>query len=678
VNAESVDDTRYYPHCPWWVLVALGLIGTTMAAGQSAAAVTANGLFGSGMVLQRGTPVPIWGTAAPGEIVRVTFGPVATQATADAAGCWQATLPELAASAAPQQLVIEGTSRLVFDDVVVGDVWLCSGQSNMAYTMASLERKPDYADDLATANFPLIRQGTVAREPAIAPAASVPVKWIGCSPATVKSFTAAGFYFAREIHADQKVPVGLILSAWGGTSAESWIAPAALDTVERFKTRAEQQRDNLRRLPEEIAAFPARITAWEQTHGRDDSASGANSADQAAGGGEDWGSGTIMKKWADQGLVDGGVAWVRKVIPVAAAKAGAGFRLNLGQVNEQYVSAFWNGKKLGDFGRDPPQFYKAYKHFDVPAADVRPGDNVLVLRFATHFGDRPPLGRSFRDIGLTALAPVDDTCDVRIERRFPPLDHVAKAARPKTPEGDAAHTSGTLFCGMIHPLAPGALRGVLWYQGEGDGSRGYDYRSLLPLLITSWRNAWGRELPFIVQQLPNWTAGGARDTGWAEVREAQALTAASLPQVGLSVATEIGESDDVHPANKRDIGKRLALVALKQVYGRDVPSSGPLMREVTRVGDTYKISFRSTGSLRTLDGKPPLLFMMAPPGAAFVDAEATIEGGDVVVVRAAGLAAPEAVRYAWINDTAGANLTDETGLPTAPFRSDTRPIRGEP
>ena len=656
---------------------AAGAVLLVAIVGTSSAEVVPNGLFAKGMVLQRGMPVPVWGTAAPGEEVRVSFGAAQAKGVADAGGRWKAILPELAPAATPQSLVIEGTNKVVIDDVLVGDVWLCSGQSNMAYTMAALERKPPYADDLVTAKFPLIRQGTVAREPALDPAASVPVKWTTCSPETVKGFTAAGFYFARDIQADQNVPVGLILSAWGGTSAESWISPAALDTVPRFKTRAAEQRDNLRRLPEEIASFPARIAAWEQANGRTDAAPDPATGAWAAGRGDGWIPGTITKKWAELKLPDGGIAWIRKVIPVPAAKAGTGFRLDLGQVNEQYVTAYWNGKKLGDFGRQAPSYYKAYTHFDVPAADVKPGENVLVFRFTTHLGDRPPLVRSFRDIGLKGVATVDDACDVQVERRFPLLAAAARAERPKTPEGDAAHTSGALYCGMIHPLAPCALTGVLWYQGEGDGSRGYDYRSLLPLLITSWRDAWGREVPFIVQQLPNWRVSGARDTGWAEVREAQSMTATAVPKVGLSVATEIGESDDVHPANKRDVGKRLALVALGMVYGRDVRSHGPVMRDATRTGDAYRVTFGTTGPLRTLDGTPPRLFMLAGRDGPFVDAEAVIDG-DSVVVRASGVAAPEALRYAWINDTAGANLTDDTGLPTAPFRTDKRPIRGEP
>jgi len=643
----------------------------------AAAAVVPNGLFGSGMVLQRDMPVPVWGTADPGERVRVEFGGAAVETTADAGGRWRVELPPLAASAEPRPLTIRGDREIRYDDVVVGDVWLCSGQSNMAYTMAALERRPEYARDLETAEFPLIRQGMVAREPSLEPAASVSVKWAACSPATVKGFTAAGFYFARDVFADQKVPVGLVLSAWGGTSAESWISPAALDTVPRFKARAAEQREVLRELPARIAAFPDSLAAWEAANGRTDGESAGEAAGWPVGGGDGWAAGSLRQKWSDAGLPDGGIAWIRKTVPVPAAKAGTGFRLDLGQVNEQYVTAYWNGRKLGDFGRKPPAFYKAYTHFDVPAADVKPGDNVLALRFTTHFGDRPPLTRSFRDIGLKPLAAVDDACEVKVERRFPPIAAAAKAARPKTPEGDAAHTSGTLYCGMIHPLAACGLKGVLWYQGEGDGSRGYDYRSMLPLLVTSWRAAWGRELPFIVQQLPNWKASGARDTGWAEVREAQAMTAASLPGVGLAIATEIGETDDVHPANKRDIGRRLALVALERVYGRGVKSSGPVITAANRDGACFRLTMQATGGLRTLDRAAPRLFMLAGEDRAFHDAEATIEGTEIAV-RSAAVAAPVAVRYAWINDTAGANVTDDTGLPTAPFRSDSWPIRGEP
>jgi sialate O-acetylesterase len=659
-----------------FVMVGVCLLASTPLAAR--ADVVPNGVFGTGMVLQRDMPVPVWGTAAPGEKVTVEFAGQTVEATADATGTWRADLAPLAASSTPATLVIRGTNLVALDDVVVGDVWLCSGQSNMAYPMMALHNKPDYAGDITSADLPLIRQGLVPREPSLDPAASRSVKWTACSPATVGAFTAAGFYFAREIHADQKVPVGLLLSAWGGTSAESWISREALDTVPRFKTRADEQAANLQSLPARIASFPAELAAWEAANGRTDpgnrgEAEGWMNAGSAAG----WSPGKSQQKWADLGLPDGGVAWVRKIIAVDPAKAGKGFRLDLGQVNEQYVTAYWNGRKLGDFGRKPPAFYKSYTHFDVPAADVRAGENVLALRFVTHLGDRPPLGRALRDMGLKALGVADDSFEVRVETPFPPLAAAARSARPKTPEGDAAHTSAALYGGMIRPLAPFAIKGAIWYQGEGDGSRGYDYRSLLPLLIESWRKAWGREVPFVVQQLPNWKASGARDTGWAEVREAQWMTSRSLPAVGIAIATEIGESDDAHPANKRDIGKRLALVAFEKFYGRDVPGSGPVIAAAVRDGDGFRVTFKATGALKTTDGKPPRLFLVAGNDKAFVDADATIDG-DAVIVKSAGVAAPEAVRYAWINDTAGANLTDDTGLPTAPFRSDTWKIRGEP
>jgi len=661
--------------------VGFEIVACVLAASLPAPArgdVAPNGVFGAGMVLQRDQPVPVWGTAAPGEQIIVEFAGQRVAATADAAGAWRADLGPLAASATPAPLVVRGANVVTIDDVVVGDVWLCAGQSNMAYSMAALKNKPEYAGDLATADFPLIRQGTMPREPSLEPVASRSVRWVACSPETVAGFTAAGYYFAREIHADQRVPVGLVLSAWGGTSAESWTSRVALDTVPRFRERAERQAENLRRLPEQIATFPGRMAAWEAEHGRvDDVNRGEAEGWMTPGSDADWSLAAAQPRWSDLGLRDGGIAWLRKVVTVDDGKAGRPVRLDLGFVNEQCVTAYWNGRKLGDFGRRPPGFHKGYTHFDVPAEAVAAGDNLLALRFVTHLGDRPPLGRPLRECGLRGLGGNDDSFAVRIERRFPPLDAAARAARPATPEGDAAHTSAALYGGMIRPLAPFALRGVLWYQGEQDGGRGYDYRTLLPLMIGSWRETWGRELPFVVQQLPNWKASGARHTEWAEVREAQWLSSRSLPAVGIAIATEIGESDDVHPANKRDIGRRLALVALERFYGRDVRSAGPAMEAATRAGAGFRVTFRSTGPLRTTDGRPPRLFMVAGADRAFVDAEAAIEG-DAVVVAAPAVAAPEAVRYAWINDTAGANLTDDTGLPAAPFRSDAWPIRGEP
>jgi len=651
---------------------------TTVSA-PGLATVEPNGIFGPRMVLQRGMPVPVWGKAAPGEKVTVTFAGQEKSAVADESGAWKVTLDALEANGTGGELQIVGTNKLVFPDVLVGDVWLCSGQSNMAYGMQALRTKPEYAADLTSADFPLIRQGTVPREPSVDPADSRKVPWTVCSPATVDSFTAAGFYFARELQKEIGVPIGLILAAWGGTSAESWTSKSALDTVPEFKERADEQLANLQQLPGQIAAFPAAIADWEQTNGRSDPGNkGEEAGWMNAGSADGWTPGKLKTKWADLGLRNGGVAWLRREIQVPNAEAGKPFRLDLGMVNEQRVTVYWNGRKIGDFGSKAPVFYKGYAGFDVPGGDVRPGPNVLALRFVTHLGDRAPVGRTWEQMGLKRFGISGEDVEVKVESEFAPLDASAIASRPKAPEGDAAHTSSTLFGGMIHPLIPFALRGVLWYQGEQDASRALAYRQLLPLMVNDWREQWGQgDFPFLIQQLPNWKAGGATDTGWAELREAQWMTAQKLPNTLISIGVEIGESDDVHPSNKREIGRRLSLLALDKVYAKGVPSAGPIMVSADSAGDgTYRVKFRATGELKTRDGNPPALFAVAGANRQFVPASATIGGGEVLV-RAPDGVVPEALRYAWINDTAAANLTDDTGLPAAPFRTDDWPIRGQ-
>ncbi len=637
-----------------------------------------NGVFADHMVLQRNAPVPVWGTASPGEKVQVRFAGQEKSAVADEIGRWKITLDPLVASGTGAEFVIEGSQKITLSDVLVGEVWLCSGQSNMASAMGSLKDKPEYASDLTSADFPLIRQGTVPREPSVEPVASRQIAWTVCSPATVENFTAAGFYFAREIQKELGVPVGLILAAWGGTSAESWTSKAALDTVPEFQQRANEQLNNLSQLPEQIAAFPARLAAWEEQNGRSEPAVSGDADTWMNPGGEGWSPGSIKAKWQQLGLPHGGIAWIRKEVTVPADRAGKGFRLDLGMVNEQLVTAFWNGKKLGEFGRKAPGFYKGYTHFDVPGNDVREGKNLLAFRFVTHLGDRPPLNRDWAGLGLKAFGVQSEGGEVRIEKAFPPLNAAALAARPKVPEGSASHTSSGLFGGMINPLIPFAIRGVLWYQGEQDGSRGLAYRQLLPLLITDWRSRWGQgDFPFLIQQLPNWKAGNGRDTNWAEVREAQWLTAEKLPNTGIAIATEIGESENVHPANKREIGRRLSLVALDEVYDKELVSCGPTLESAQLGADgKYRVKFHSSGALKTTNGAAPALFAVAGPDKKFVDATAILEGNELVI-SSPEVNAPAALRYAWINDTAQANLTDDSGLPTVPFRTDSWPIRGE-
>lgn len=654
----------------WFTLLATTLAGH--------AAVKVSSVFADQMVLQREAAVPVWGWAEPGETVTVEFAGQKKSATVGADGKWLVKLDPLQTSAEPRSLTVSGktsggqSSNIKLSDVLVGDVWLCSGQSNMEFPMNWL-KDTAYAGDLASANFPLIRQGAVPRDPSVEPRTNAAVNWTICTPQTVGRFTAAGFYFAREVQKHLGVPIGLIRASWGGTSAECWTSRDALDTVPDFKARADEQLANLARLPELIKNFPAALAAWETADGRVDSENlgekngWANSDADIA----DWKPTKINAKWSASGLKNGGVFWLRKEVVLPETAAGKSFHFDPGLVDEQYLTVYWNGHKIGESGRQAPQFYYGYVHFDVPAKYLQSGTNVLALRFVTPTGDKRTFDRHAIELGFLnlGLKELSDDCRVKIEKEFPPLTKASLASRPAVPKGDAAHTSSTLFGGMIAPLVPFAIKGVLWYQGEQDAGRAHAYRTLLPLMINDWRSRWCCEFPFVIQQLPNWNASGANHTEWAELREAQAFTARNLPNCCLSVGIDVGEANNVHPKNKREIGRRLALVALAEVYDQPVADAGPVYDSMQVGAGKIRLRFKPAGGLKSSDGAPLRNFTIAGEDKVFVPADAKIDG-DSVVVSSPAIAKPAAVRYAFINNPEGCNFSNASDLPAMPFRTD--------
>jgi sialate O-acetylesterase len=659
----------------WFTLLATAFAGH--------AAVKVSGVFADQMVLQRETAVPVWGRAEPGEAVTVEFAGQKKSAVAGSDGKWLVKLDALQASTESRTLTVSGktpggqNSIVKLSDVLVGDVWLCSGQSNMEFPMNWL-KDTAYAGDLASANFPFIRQGAVPRDPSVEPRTNAAVSWTVCMPQTVGQFTAVGFYFALEVQKHLDVPIGLIQASWGGTSAESWTSKDALDTVPDFKARADEQLANLARLSELIKNFPAALAAWETANGRVDTENlgekngWANTDADTA----DWKPAKLNAKWSASGLTNGGVIWLLKEVVLPAAVAGKNFHFDPGLVDEQYLTVYWNGHKIGESGRQAPQFYYGYVNFDVPAKYLQSGTNVLALRFVVPTGDKRSLGRHAIELGFLnlGLKELNDDCLVRIEKEFPSLTKAALASRPAVPKGDAAHTSTTLFGGMIAPLVPFAIKGVLWYQGEQDAGAGrvHAYHTLLPLMINDWRSRWDREIPFVIQQLVNWNASGAGNTEWAELREAQALTTKNLTNCGLSVGIDVGEANNVHPKNKREIGRRLALVALAKVYGQPVADAGPVYDSMLVEDGKIRLQFKPVGGLKSSDGTPLRNFTITGEDKVFVPADAKIDG-DSVVVSSPNVAKPAAVRYAFINNPEGCNFSNGSDLPAMPFRTDSPP-----
>ncbi len=434
------------------ILPALAMTGASPARAD----VKMPGLFADHMVLQRDAKVPVWGWAAAGEQVTVECNGQTQSATADAAGAWRVDLDNLKVGG-PYVLNVAGKNHLAFSDVLVGDVWLCSGQSNMGFAMSWL-RDSQYVNDIETADFPTIRQANVGHKPSVQPQANVEVKWTVCSPQTVGDFTAAGFYFARDLQQELKIPIGLVHSSWGGTSIEAWTSLEALNTVPSFKKRAEGQIANLNQLPGQIKAFPGAISAWEQKYGRVDAGNEGEKRGWAAMDADtsDWKPMKLNTRWRDAGLPNGGIAWLRKEIDLPASAAAKGFRLDWGVIDEQYETTYFNGEKLGESGHNPPEFYCGYKGHMVPGKLVKAGKNVLAIRFVADTGERAGLSKKASGLGFSSLGvkDVSDDCLVKIELAFPPLSKQALSERPPCPRGDGVHTSSAALRRDDSPADP--------------------------------------------------------------------------------------------------------------------------------------------------------------------------------------------------------------------------------
>ena len=476
-------------------------------------------MFGDHMVLQQGMPVPVWGTADANEEVTVTLGGQTAKATADGSGKWVAKLAPLTASSQPAQLTVKGKNEVAIKDVLVGEVWVCSGQSNMEMNVASSLRAEQERNEAA--NYPNVRMFTVEKAVAGKPLTMLKGSWEVSGPQTVGRFSAVGYFFGRELHKQLGVPVGLIHTSWGGTPAESWATAEALAADPDFKP--------------------------------------------------------IVDRWNQQ---------------------FADFGKQLGQLSQSIAQ--WQGSAAGQSGTPTP---------DAPL--------------------------------------------------------------PADPRSNPWRPSG-LYNAMIAPVVPYAIKGATWYQGESNAGRAYQYRKLLPAMIGSWRKAWGQgEFPFLIVSLANFTPvkDEPGDSDWAELREAQTLTA-NQPNNGQSITIDIGDAVDIHPKNKQEVGRRLALVALANSYKKDVPFAGPTYESMTAEGDTVVLKFKNTYGGLSAKGADTLKgFAVAGEDHKWHWADAKIAGSDTVVVHSDKVSKPVAVRYAWANNPV-CNLYNKADLPAVPFRTD--------
>jgi len=614
-------------------------------------------LFQDHAVLQRDTPIRLWGRAHPGETVGIALAGRTARVRADAGGRWEARLAPLKAGGPHVLTVRSGGVVQTVDDVLVGDVWLCSGQSNMEL---QVWRSLDARAEIANAAAGTIRLLTVPQEGSATPLETfpVPTQWKTVAPDTLRDFSAACYYFARELQKTVDVPMGLINAAWGGSRIQAWTSGGALRATGVYGDELDVL-DLYGRDP--VAAVGRWGELWQAWWSGHEGADGKPWSPDGAG--EGWRAAPAAlgpwERWGVPALsAFDGMVWYRTTVALTASQAAQDATLVLGPADE--IDMTWvNGRAVGStYGAG------AGREYALPSGLLREGGNTVTVNVLD----------TYRDGGLAGPASLhslrfEDGSRVPLAggwtyRVVPP----AYGSPPRAPWQTAAGLS-TLYNGMIAPLGRYGLRGVLWYQGESNTFEADRYAELLRTLRGDWRARFGDGLPWLVVQLAAYGMPQAQpgESDWAALREAQRTVAAGDARTGLAVAIDIGDRYDIHPPNKQELGRRLARAARHVVYGERVPPSGPVPLAATRAGDSVVLAFGDvTGALSALGAARAIGFETcgeAPGSCRYAEAEAQ---GDRVVLRSPAAREATRVRYCWA-DGPVCTLFDGAGLPAGPF-----------
>ena len=638
-------------------------------------------LFSDNMVIQQQTEAPIWGETKAGRRVSVTtsWDGQSVSTTADVQGCWRITLHTPKAGG-PYTITVNDGKKVTLRNVMVGEVWLCSGQSNMEMPIDGWTRVRNYEQEKEEANqYTNIRLLHLEQRVSTQPSNRLDVVndgWQVCSAQSVKEFSATGYFFGRDIHKYCNVPVGLINASWGGTFIEPWTSAEALSTHPDMR-EATATVQGIPTDPEGQAAFYGQsMGRWhDQVMALDPGYKDGKPIwampdfDDSA-----WDTVTLPKEWGDMGLGNfDGALWYRLSLDIPSDMAGKDLLLKLGQVDDIDYTYF-NGELVGrsfEFGQQ--------RSYIVPARIVKKGRNVIAVRVVDNIGGGGIYSDAMRlVIGTFKKSGVNEhyvkTLSLAREWRYKKTTDISRMPPIPSFRPNQPNQVTVLYNAMIHPLVGFAIRGAIWYQGCNNEHKGYQYRDLLPLMIRDWRHQWGYNFPFYIVQLANHRTKQTEpgDDEWAEVREAQDMAAQHVENSGLACIIDIGEADDIHPRNKQDVGHRLALIARAKTYGEQgLEYSGPHYRDYRIEDRQIRIIFDHADGLCTADGGPVVGFAVAGSDHRWHWADARIDG-QTVIVSSPDVAVPVAVRYAWhINPIC--NLYNGAGLPAVPFRTDDWP-----
>ena len=612
------------------------------------------------MILQRDTKVKIWGWASPGEKIKIDFLNKKYKTVADANGDWNVNLSPMKAGG-PYTMKINGNNHLLLNNILIGDVWLCSGQSNMEHQMKLHLEK--YRAEIANANYPEIRQFDVPHVTNLQnPQNDLPTGyWKPANPNNVLDFSAVAYFFAKAIYEKYHVPIGIINASVGGSPIEAWLSEAVCNDFPDIQRTAQTNKDTAY-----VNTVNRKVVAWNdvnQIHSSEDKGlNGQIKYYDPSYIPKEWHTINIPGYWEDQGAKNlHGSVWYRREITVPASMAGVPATLFLGRIvdaDEVYINGTFVGKTTYQY---PERIYQ------LPAGLLKTDKNIIVVRVINYSGkggfvpDKPYFIRAN-----------GDSLDIKGYWQY-------KAGKALSPDRymkngiTIQYQPAALYNAMIAPFVGFSIKGFLWYQGESNSGNAVEYKQLFPAMIADWRKKWNQgHVPFIYVQLPgfmdaNYLPG---ESQWAQLREAQ-LQALSLPNTGMAVTIDLGEWNDVHPQDKKDVGHRAALAAEKVAYGEnDIVYSGPIYQSSKVDNNKIIITFTNIGSgLISNDGEELGQFAIAGADKKFVWAHAKIDG-DKVIVWNKDVPNPMYLRYAWADNPRGANLYNKEGLPASPFRTD--------
>ncbi len=616
-------------------------------------------LISDGMLLQRNAEVKIWGWAAENERISLHFIDSIYNTTANSQGEWYITLSGLKAGG-PYQMQISASNNITIDDIMIGDVWVCSGQSNMELTMK--RASPIYETEIANSENQFIRYFEVPDKYNFNTAEKDLQwgKWEKTNLANILKFSAVAYFFAKELYYKYGVPIGLINSALGGSPAEAWMSEDALKEFPGYYKEAQRFKDIglIKKIEDQDNI---RIHSWynllsQKDEGYRDPQKNWYDPNLST---FDWATMQIPGYWAvtELGPVNG-VIWFRKKINIPSSFIGKKAKLILGRIVDA-DSVFINGVFIGTTSYQYPP-----RRYDIPSKVLKDGENTIVVRVISNEGKGGFVPDNKYEI-ISGEVSIDLKGDwqYKLGAEMEPL--ASQTFIKWKPLG--------LYNAMIGPLINYRIKGVIWYQGESNAERPTEYIELFQALIQNWRNKWNQgDFPFLFVQLPNFmeTKDQPSESNWALIRESQ-LKTLSVSNTGMAVTIDIGEWNDIHPLNKKDVGRRLSLVAQKVAYSdEDVVYSGPIYQSMKVEGNKIILSFTNIGSGLIAKGNDELeYFAIAGEDKQFVWANAKIEN-DKVIVWSDKILNPIAVRYAWADNPEGANLFNKEGLPASPFRTD--------